>query len=83
MTTDRTFDVAILGAGSIGLFTLQAVRASGASPIFVLDQFPWRLALAEVGHGRSLYSLLEQVSDEELELFLEHSYDLCRRSRAA
>ena len=39
--------VAILGAGSIGLFTLQTVRASGAQPIFVVDQFPWRLALAE------------------------------------
>lgn len=39
--------VAILGAGSIGLFTLQTARASGADPIFVVDQFPWRLALAE------------------------------------
>lgn len=39
--------VAILGAGSIGLFTLQTVRASGADPIFVIDQFPWRLAVAE------------------------------------
>jgi hypothetical protein len=24
-----------------------------------------------------------ELSDEELELFLEHSYDLCRQSRAA
>ena len=39
--------VAILGAGSIGLCILQTVRASGASPIFVIDQFPWRLAVAE------------------------------------
>ena len=39
--------VAILGAGSIGLLTLQTVRASGADPIFVVDQFPWRLAVAE------------------------------------
>ena len=43
--------VAILGAGSIGLFTLQTVRASGADPIFVVDQFPWRLALAEESGG--------------------------------
>ncbi|HXF61147.1 MAG TPA: alcohol dehydrogenase catalytic domain-containing protein [Caldilineaceae bacterium] len=39
--------VAILGAGSIGLCLLQTVRASGAQPIFVIDQFPWRLAVAE------------------------------------
>lgn len=39
--------VVILGAGSIGLCILQTVRASGASPIFVVDQFPWRLAVAE------------------------------------
>ena len=42
-----TDSVAILGAGSIGLFTLQSVRASGADKIFVIDQFPWRLALAD------------------------------------
>jgi L-iditol 2-dehydrogenase len=39
--------VAILGAGPIGLCLLQTVRASGAHPIFVVDQFPWRLAVAE------------------------------------
>lgn len=39
--------VAILGAGSIGLCILQTVRASGAQPIYVVDQFPWRLAVAE------------------------------------
>lgn len=39
--------VAILGAGSIGLCILQTVRASGAQPIYVIDQFPWRLAVAE------------------------------------
>lgn len=39
--------VAILGAGAIGLCILQTVRASGAQPILVIDQFPWRLAVAE------------------------------------
>ncbi|RIK53037.1 MAG: alcohol dehydrogenase [Chloroflexi bacterium] len=39
--------VAILGAGSIGLCILQTVRTSGAQPIYVVDQFPWRLAVAE------------------------------------
>ncbi|NJN83768.1 MAG: alcohol dehydrogenase catalytic domain-containing protein [Caldilineaceae bacterium] len=38
--------VAIIGAGPIGLSILQTVRASGAEPIFVSDQHPWRLALA-------------------------------------
>ena len=39
--------VAILGAGPIGLYLLQLAKRSGADPIFVVDQFPWRLALAE------------------------------------
>ena len=38
---------AIVGAGPIGLALLQTMRASGAQPIYVIDQFPWRLALAE------------------------------------
>jgi L-iditol 2-dehydrogenase len=39
--------VVILGAGPIGLSLLQTVRAAGAQPIYVVDQFAWRLALAE------------------------------------
>lgn len=39
--------VAILGAGAIGLCLLQTVRAAGSQPIFVVDQFPWRLEVAE------------------------------------
>jgi L-iditol 2-dehydrogenase len=38
--------VAILGAGSVGLFILQLARLSGAQPIFVSDKFPWRLEAA-------------------------------------
>jgi L-iditol 2-dehydrogenase len=37
----------ILGAGPIGLSLLQTLRAAGAQPIYVVDQFPWRLAVAE------------------------------------
>jgi L-iditol 2-dehydrogenase len=37
----------ILGAGPIGLNLLQTMRAAGAQPIYVVDQFPWRLAVAE------------------------------------
>jgi len=39
--------VAILGAGCIGLYLLQLARLSGADPVFVIDQFPWRLQVAE------------------------------------
>ena len=38
--------VAILGAGSIGLFILQVAKLAGADPIFVTDKFPWRLKVA-------------------------------------
>ena len=39
--------VAILGAGPIGLLLLQVAKLAGAAPIYVIDQFPWRLALAQ------------------------------------
>jgi len=39
--------VAILGAGPIGLLILQLARLAGASPVFVSDNYAWRLALAE------------------------------------
>jgi L-iditol 2-dehydrogenase len=38
--------VAIVGAGPIGLSILQMVRLSGADPIFVTEQYSWRLELA-------------------------------------
>ncbi len=39
--------VAILGAGPIGLCTLQAVKAMGAHPLFAADIDPFRLRLAK------------------------------------
>ncbi len=39
--------VVILGAGCIGLYLLQLAKRSGADPVFIVDQFAWRLALAE------------------------------------
>lgn len=39
--------VVILGAGCIGLYLLQLAKLSGADPVFVVDQFAWRLRLAE------------------------------------
>lgn len=38
--------VAILGAGTIGLYILQLARISGADPIYVSDKFDWRLERA-------------------------------------
>jgi L-iditol 2-dehydrogenase len=38
--------VVILGAGPIGLLCLQVAKLAGAAPIYVVDQFPWRLELA-------------------------------------
>jgi L-iditol 2-dehydrogenase len=43
--------VALLGAGPIGLCILQLLRLSGAAPVYVLDKYPWRLALAEALGG--------------------------------
>jgi L-iditol 2-dehydrogenase len=39
--------VAILGAGPIGLLLLQVAKLAGAAPIYVIDQLPWRLELAQ------------------------------------
>jgi L-iditol 2-dehydrogenase len=39
--------VAILGAGPIGLATLEAVKAMGAGPVISIDVMPNRLAMAE------------------------------------
>ncbi len=39
-------DVAIIGAGPIGLLILQLVRNSGANRVFVSDNLPWRLDTA-------------------------------------
>jgi len=38
--------VAVVGAGPIGLYILQLAKLSGADPIFISDQFDWRLTKA-------------------------------------
>jgi L-iditol 2-dehydrogenase len=37
----------IIGAGPIGLLILQVAKAAGMNPIYVVEQLPWRLHLAE------------------------------------
>lgn len=44
---ERGDSAAIIGAGPIGLLILQAARLAGMDPIFVVEQLPWRLKLAE------------------------------------
>jgi L-iditol 2-dehydrogenase len=56
----------VLGAGMIGLLTLQAARAAGCSRVFIADIDPTRLALAaQIGADKILdasgSALLEQV----------------------
>jgi L-iditol 2-dehydrogenase len=53
--------VAILGAGPIGLLILQVARLAGADPIFVSDQHPWRLKLAEKWGGIPIRCNLEDA----------------------
>jgi L-iditol 2-dehydrogenase len=40
-------NVAILGAGPIGLLILQTVRLAGAGQVFITDRLQWRLNLAK------------------------------------
>lgn len=41
------YSVAVVGSGTIGLCCAQVARLAGASPLFVTDRLPHRLALAE------------------------------------
>jgi len=45
------YSVAIIGAGPIGLLILQVAKLAGADPVFITDQFPWRLKLAQKWGG--------------------------------
>jgi threonine dehydrogenase-like Zn-dependent dehydrogenase len=44
----------VLGAGPIGLLALQALKAQGASPIFIADLSPERLAMGTALGGEGL-----------------------------
>ncbi len=58
--------VAIVGAGAIGLLILQAARLAGASPVFVSDRLPARLALAARWGGTPI-----DIDREDPELAVE------------
>ena len=44
---ERGESAVIIGAGPIGLLILEVAKQAGMSPIFVVEQLPWRLQLAE------------------------------------
>lgn len=46
----------IIGAGPIGLLILQAAKLAGMNPVFVVEQLPWRLSLAEKFGGIAIDS---------------------------
>ncbi len=41
------WSASVHGAGPIGLLTLQTLLLAGVDPVFVVEQYPWRLRLAE------------------------------------
>jgi L-iditol 2-dehydrogenase len=59
--------LAILGAGPIGLLTLQVAKLAGADPIFISDRFSWRLELAQEYGGIPCNSGTEDVTRHILE----------------
>lgn len=63
-------EIIILGSGCIGLVTLMAARASGATKIVVVDLFQKRLDVAEqLGATYTINASQEDVSDRITELF--------------
>ena len=69
----------VVGAGTIGILTLQALRAAGCSKVFVTDVDTQRLALAKkLGATETLLSddsllarILERTSNEGVDVALE------------
>lgn len=47
-------DVAVIGAGPIGLLCARVAKLSGAAQVLVADRLPWRLALAEQWGGEAV-----------------------------
>jgi threonine dehydrogenase-like Zn-dependent dehydrogenase len=67
--------VAILGAGSIGLLSIIAARAAGASEILITARYPHQQALAHAlgadGVFASAEELLEQVGEQHADVVIE------------
>jgi threonine dehydrogenase-like Zn-dependent dehydrogenase len=71
-------DVAITGMGTIGLLTLQCVRAMGARKITVFDIDNSRLELAkELGADLCLNTLAEGYKDEAMAFTDGNGYEVC------
>lgn len=69
--------VVILGAGCIGLMTLQACKIKGASELVVIDIQPKRLELAkELGATHALNGLDENINEKVKEIVGEYGADV-------
>lgn len=74
--------VVILGAGPIGLLILQTVRLSGATPIYAVDQFDWRLDVAaELGaipvnfrHTDPVQAILDATHGRGVDVVIEAAW---------
>jgi L-iditol 2-dehydrogenase len=67
----------VLGAGMIGLLTLQALRAAGCSTVYIADVDASRLKLAEqVGASATLHATGDQLVSEILRLTNGDGVDL-------
>lgn len=69
--------VLVVGAGMIGLLTLQAVRAAGCSRVFVADSDQTRLDLAaQIGADEVLNTSQENLADRILALTASRGVDI-------
>jgi L-iditol 2-dehydrogenase len=64
----RSSAALVLGAGMIGLLTLQALRAAGCSRIFIADQDTTRLKLAEASGATATLSAHADVVEQVMHL---------------
>ena len=73
----------IHGAGAIGLLILQLIKRSGVDRVYVIDQFPWRLALAQkLGAYRTinfreenpLEIMQDETSDQGADICIEAAW---------
>jgi L-iditol 2-dehydrogenase len=58
----------VVGAGMIGLLTLQALRAAGCTRVFVADLEPTRLALARDAGASAILSAEGDVAEQVMQL---------------
>ncbi len=66
----------VIGAGPIGLLILQAAKLAGMNPVYVVEQLPWRLSLAEKLGGISIDSARTDAKEKLMVLTLGRGVDV-------